>query len=398
MPLDPRFLNCVFEPDDLVEIRIIPKGGSRFVKASCLADLDEYLASENNDGKNIYVGANPRKRKGGKAADVLLARCLFVDIDKATVEEAERRIAEVGLPEPTCFVSSGHGVHAYWRLTEPMRDPAQWTECQRHLIGRLDSDGKIHDPPRVMRLPGFTNPKPPAAECSIIEAKPDRRYEIGDLVSTNGSVAEKQRVRSHISDVSALSAPSATVERVICEAEPKHEITDKQRNACLMTLARGLKFNAGLASTNLSSIKEHVRAWHRRAVPYIGTKDCDTSWADFLRAWKTARIPLLVDLIGPCLEKARQQAENGDLPPCADQFDLPIVRLLVGLCANLSALTGGDGFFLSSHEAAKRRGGKPGRRWNSLYMLDEDGVIMLEEKGNAYRANRYRWIGGKVKT
>ena len=27
----------------------------------------------------------------------------------------------VGLPSPTCVVASGHGLHAYWRLTEACR-------------------------------------------------------------------------------------------------------------------------------------------------------------------------------------------------------------------------------------------------------------------------------------
>jgi hypothetical protein len=40
----------------------------------------------------------------------------------------------------------------------------------------LGSDDKIHDPPRVMRLPGFMNTKPPLARCGILECYPEKRH------------------------------------------------------------------------------------------------------------------------------------------------------------------------------------------------------------------------------
>mgnify|MGYP001254504727 CR=1 FL=1 len=84
---------------------------------------------------------------------------------------------DAGLPTPTCIVNSGHGCHAYWRLTDPITDLRYWSESQKRLISLIDSDPVIHDPPRIMRVPGFINQKQSPVPCKIIYAEPNRRYQ-----------------------------------------------------------------------------------------------------------------------------------------------------------------------------------------------------------------------------
>lgn len=182
MSIDLRFIDCLFEPNDLVEVRLLPRPSAMFLCAKRLAELNDKLGKANATGRNIYVGANPRSRRGGKAKDVALARSLFVDLDNINVEETLVLIAAASLPTPTCFLDSGHGTHAYWRLAEPLTDLKAWTVHQKSLIRLLDSDASIHDPPRIMRLPGFTNHKAPARNCSVIDADPSRRYYLRELV------------------------------------------------------------------------------------------------------------------------------------------------------------------------------------------------------------------------
>ncbi|MFG0328578.1 MAG: DNA-primase RepB domain-containing protein [Phycisphaerales bacterium] len=386
MTTDPRFIASAFDPDDLVEIRLIPKGESLFAKASRVADLDARLVQANKKGKGVFIGANPRRRKGRKARDVLLARCLFADLDDVPIEEARRRGGEAGLPKPTCTISSGHGAHLWYRLREPILELTQWTAAQKTLIGRLDADPVVHDPPRLMRLPGFRNPTPPAARCAVVECDPARRHHLHEII---GSVAEPQRHRSHFSAVSAISA---TPDQVIDATLPDGE---RQRNACLHRLARGLKFDAGLAGHSARQVKPIVRQWHDRALPRIRTKSFDVSWSDFLRAWETAALPLFADPVTDCLQRAVQQAAEGDLPQCALAYDSMVVRRLIGLCGNLAALRADGRFFLSSHDAASRFDEQPAQVWRFLKMLCADGVIAEVEPGNARRATRYRWIGGE---
>ncbi|MBA7585164.1 hypothetical protein ES708_27134 [subsurface metagenome] len=143
-----EFCRCVFEPDDIVEIRTLPSGGSYWCKAKEMAGWAERLRKENQAGQNIYIGINPRKQKGGTTAkDVALARNLSADFDNVTTaEEVKELLFNRFFPEPTIMIASGHGFHCHWRLTEPIKDLDKWTRLQKRLIVTLDSDPAIHDP------------------------------------------------------------------------------------------------------------------------------------------------------------------------------------------------------------------------------------------------------------
>lgn len=133
---------------------------------------------------NIYCSSNPRTRVGGTSrADIRFARCLFADLEKITVEAALRTVERAGLPCPTMTVCSGHGVHLYWRLLNPILDLDLWTMIQKQLIVALGSDPSIHDPARVMRLPGFMNHNGDPAPATIAEVDPARRYDLADILA-----------------------------------------------------------------------------------------------------------------------------------------------------------------------------------------------------------------------
>lgn len=129
---------------------------------------------------NVYCSANPRTHLGGtKAEDVALARSLFADLDDVSTEDAHRLINASGLPKPTLSVWSGHGVHLYWRLLEPITNMAHWTRLQKRIIQALHSDPKVHDAPRMMRLPGFINHNGKPSKVFILDADPAHRYDLG---------------------------------------------------------------------------------------------------------------------------------------------------------------------------------------------------------------------------
>jgi len=174
-----RYGQAVFEPHDIVELRLLGKGNpiKLWRAAQELPTMYEELLRYNRQGYNIYAGANPRRARGISGDEgVLLARCLFVDFDDilpgdgcGPSEFALMRIDEAGLPSPTMVISSGHGVHAYWRLFEPVDDLGRWRQLQERLIAALASDKSIKNPERIMRLPGFLNVKrKPYTECFIV--------------------------------------------------------------------------------------------------------------------------------------------------------------------------------------------------------------------------------------
>ena len=174
-----RYTACVFEPTDIVEIRQLPSGKSTWHEADKLTEAAVSLIYDNQHSQHIYVGANPRRARGGtKSKDVVCTRCLFVDFDGITIDEVKKRWLDASLPTPTITIASGHGVHAYWRLSAPVLDMALWSKLQKKLIALLDSDPAIHDPARIMRLPGFTNHKEPVAPCRIINDDQGRIYNL----------------------------------------------------------------------------------------------------------------------------------------------------------------------------------------------------------------------------
>lgn len=179
-----QFVETIFEAEDRVELRLLPRGIQRFVNATEVPQQARWLMAQNQAGQNIYIGVNPRLSTGGSTnADVSIFRCVFVDFDDcSSAEEAVTRVKAAGLPLPTMTVWSGHGLHLYWRLDEPITDPNQWRALQRRLIAALKSDPAIHDPARIMRLPGFFNLKrEPPIPVDLLEADPNRRYQLAEL-------------------------------------------------------------------------------------------------------------------------------------------------------------------------------------------------------------------------
>ena len=169
---------ALFEPDDIVELRCIgPRAvHRRWTAAGRLASLAGELARFNRQGCNIYFGPNPRRGPGRSGdAGVHLARCLFCDFDGippgdgcGRFEFVHNGIFMAGLPEPTLGIASGHGIHIYWRLMEPLEDLVAWRAVQSGLASRLGADPAIKNPERLMRLPGFQNTKyKPYQDCFI---------------------------------------------------------------------------------------------------------------------------------------------------------------------------------------------------------------------------------------
>lgn len=175
------FLRRLFVPDDWIELRLLPRPESRWFR---LADDDgaravlEWAAAANSGGRNVYFGANPRTKDGGRRAeDVALARCLFADFDDGmTAAGAQAAISAAGLPAPSIVVETGGGVHTYWPLVEPVRDMPAWTAGMKVIIRAVGSDKAVHDGPRIMRLPGSRNCKPDrgGAWCRVVHATDDR--------------------------------------------------------------------------------------------------------------------------------------------------------------------------------------------------------------------------------
>lgn len=279
---------CLFEPRDIVEVRrfrfaggrlAVVRNGSTWHTAAELPELAETLAADNAEGVSAHVGVNPRSRHGGtKAADVAIARCLIADFDGgAAVDDALRRIGEAGLPVPTLTIASGHGAHCYWRLSRPIALEL-WTQWQKDLIAALASDPNIFDAPRVMRLPGGTNWKPPAAPCRLVDADPARVYDLSQLgapiLAALPEPATSEQTEAPRTAQPTQSAKLDAIGRATLHAARWESVVEGERNPAAFRRAAELVRDFGLAEADAWPILARWNASNSPPLPERELRDC----------------------------------------------------------------------------------------------------------------------------
>jgi hypothetical protein len=218
------FIEFLFEPDDLIEFRLIgarePKSIPRFMARneaiSKLADFDSVNCAP--EWRNIYASVCPRNGKGGTKAHTARARVLWADLDNgATPTDAVERIRAVGLPDPSCVIKSGHGVHCYWKLDKPIEfksnDDRDLIEAAvRSINDRIGGD-HVHDVSRVMRVPGFMNVKgadkgEEPVPC-VISYCNDDTFKLEDFTTQNVQTVKRKPVPPPPNDKQGIARANA---------------------------------------------------------------------------------------------------------------------------------------------------------------------------------------------
>lgn len=187
-----RYLEALFEPDDLVEVRFIETWTEGDRKRSAFVSRHTYPAGvwpgavhevvecSRRTRANVFVGVCPRPAKGrGRTRDIAVVRSLWLDLDHCRPDAALVRVGEAGLPPPSLVVDSGNGTHLYWRLAVPVTSGV--ARVQGVIKGLAAQVGGDHtqDLARCLRLPGTLNRKDERcgrvpAPCTVHTARPDR--------------------------------------------------------------------------------------------------------------------------------------------------------------------------------------------------------------------------------
>lgn len=186
----------------------VGKGGDEktslfFPTATAAADAVEKMDKSN---KNVYFGVGTRKdaypihRRGAKK-DIHSIHSLWVDIDIASDAHATKALPEdmeealgildaLALP-PSFLISTGHGLQAFWTLSEPLlvSDIGEIETYTRAFVGTFQAFAKqskwevdaVHDITRVMRLPGTSNVKLNDGAIVEIITKTDVKYTIEEI-------------------------------------------------------------------------------------------------------------------------------------------------------------------------------------------------------------------------
>jgi hypothetical protein len=162
--------------------RHVPLGDRAALKIA----LDD-LFRANKRGWGAYIGIAPRRVNlgrwsRGKKADLVGLPALFVDLDD--LESAQATLAQFPLP-PSCLISSGRGLHAYWWLTSPVT-AANLGLADRTLRGmamHLGADQGMTIA-QSMRLVGSVNTKAGSdgVLCHLLDLCSDRRYDFANFM------------------------------------------------------------------------------------------------------------------------------------------------------------------------------------------------------------------------
>jgi hypothetical protein len=158
-----------------------------------------------------------------------------------------------------------------------------------------------------------------------------------------------------------------------------------QRNRKLFDLARRLKSIEGL-DTSPRNLRRIVVRWHRRALPFIRTKDFGESMTDFAVAWQRVLTPA-----GVSMRSVIEEARGMPLPAAAANYDDEAIRLLVAVCSRLQQRWGKKPFFLSVRQAAELLGTSRMGAWRTMQLLQFDGVITRVSKGTLEDKNASEW-------
>jgi len=122
-----------------------------------------------NTGMNVYCGLARRGESVDHngwvdASEANLAACqvFWADLDNGTREQQEQAIREFPI-KPTMTVDSGGGMHAIWRIEDPIEcasDPDSNTRLRRILKGIqvvIGGDPAVTDAARIFRVAGTMN-------------------------------------------------------------------------------------------------------------------------------------------------------------------------------------------------------------------------------------------------
>lgn len=176
---------------------------------------DEQLQDYNKKGYNVYYLPNsPSEYKSGKpvdGADIDVFNYVFVDCDVKdgvyTKETFIDALTRINIP-PTSVVDSGHGIHAYWHISD--LDAMSYLRFQRRLMRLLNTDEAISKLFQLMRLPGTINVKQKdnLVPCEVLGSS-DAIYTSAELDSLLPPITleDEQYCKNHYNKTYQIDTP-----------------------------------------------------------------------------------------------------------------------------------------------------------------------------------------------
>jgi len=259
----------VVEEECFAELRLISQGPGR-PKQSFFgypSELDGLCADAQkaSGSQNVFFGVGLRKRRSGKAEDVLCIKALWADIDFKTtpLEKAIALIKKFPL-KPSMGILSGGGLHVYWVLREMVweEDLKLIRPLNLKIAHALGGDKAATDIARILRLPGTLNLKyENKPTCKINVWRPELQYNITDF----DFLPEVEEIKHVEATVVATSKPERQSHGIDMPEDFKKKIAGAlasiwipgYRNRLALYIS-GLMAHAGYNLKSCRDIIEHV--------------------------------------------------------------------------------------------------------------------------------------------
>jgi hypothetical protein len=320
-------------------------------------------------------------------ASVKRRHTFVIEFDHTPLAKQRELWETSALPHTLRVFSGNKSIHVFIRLKEDVCS-GEWNEIANALTMMFpEADSKVLlDLSRFCRTPNGTRENGERQTCEHIGERVSKKALRGVLGLP--SVTERtEAISSDLSGISDLSVTPSTPEEVIRSTLPKQQ---GERSDRILSLARGLKFNSGLGDIEFAELRPIVKKWHKAALPVIGTKDFDTTWGDFVHAWKRARFPLGQNIALAALDRVKKQP----WPEESLAYDSEPVRRLVAVCRMLGGFSRDGVFFISRRDVAKVLGQSMRQAERQLEALEADELIKTVRKGvpGGVYATRFKWI------
>jgi len=228
------FFEHFFSDGEIINIREIGKDKTKNLFFR-LSDLKEYDPLDNED---IYFGVFTRTEASGKAAACGVTRAIWCDYDNMTLASVKGAMLDSGAPTPSIYINSGHGIHAYWILSDPAT-PSEAIPIVKGLASATGADPKATDTARIMRVPGTFNNKGERVACKIIEQN-EARYSLDRF--ENYKTLYTRCIQTE-------TAENATVDTI-----PE---LDHARQPCIRNMALGVR--EGRRNFTLGRLTKHLQ-------------------------------------------------------------------------------------------------------------------------------------------
>lgn len=186
---------------------------------------EDKLVEYNEQGYNVYYFPNynskPLEGNYLSGKDVDIFKWCFIDMDLKdgiyeSIQEFGKYLKDFPLA-PTKTISTGHGVHCYWKLSNLTRE--KYIELQLKLIKHFKTDNSVWTVLQLMRHPDYMNTKdeddwiyPEVSQNEDFSSYKEYSIQMLELHLPELDDKDKEKIKKHIDKLNGIKTTFNNVE------------------------------------------------------------------------------------------------------------------------------------------------------------------------------------------